>query len=577
MSTINVTNLSGRGGGTPNLPDGAVISGVATVTNLKPTNVNVSGAVTATTFDGSLKSTGTPTLGLGVTINSSGVNVSGVLTATTLYGDGSNLTGIAVTISPINYNPDVGGSPNIDTGIGITFNQAVIAGSGDIKIRQVGAAGTILESFGVGSSISISGGNFNFTPTSNFANDSVIFLDIPAGAFTSPDGSVSSVAIGYTFNTTAIGYALYSWGQNDNGELGQNNNGDSFRKSSPVQIPGTTWANVSRGTNDSSMMLSTKSDGTLWAWGNNDKGGLGQNSRVKYSSPVQVGSDTTWSGYDLDDNKLATGNKSGCLAIKTDGTLWSWGYDDYGQLGVNGQGTTYSSPVQIPGTTWAVCAMEYQIGGAIKTDGTLWVWGRNYYGELGQNSRAEFSSPVQIPGTTWSNIVCGAEFNLLSKTDGTLWVIGNNNYGQLGQNSPAPSGRSSPVQIPGTSWGEGIMAGKHIAGAVRTDGTLWTWGLNEAGQLGQGNGNYYSSPVQIPGTTWGKKSRESFCSYWSMHNVKTDGTLWGWGYNTSGQLGQNTSTQSNPNSPVQVGSDTQWNMIGGNPFTPVAVTRDTTP
>ena len=93
MSTINVTNLKGRGGSSPTLPDGAVISGVATVTN-----VSVSGAVTATTFDGSLKSTGTPTLGLGVTINASGVAVSGVLTATTFKGDGSNLTGVGVTI-----------------------------------------------------------------------------------------------------------------------------------------------------------------------------------------------------------------------------------------------------------------------------------------------------------------------------------------------------------------------------------------------------------------------------------------------------------------------------------------------
>ena len=117
MSTINVTNLSGRGGATPNLPDGAVISGVATVTNLKPTNVNVSGAVTATTvvattFDGSLKSTGTPTLGLGVTINSSGLVVSGVTTAgigsfTTVYGDGSNLTGVGGSIGVWYYNPPV--------------------------------------------------------------------------------------------------------------------------------------------------------------------------------------------------------------------------------------------------------------------------------------------------------------------------------------------------------------------------------------------------------------------------------------------------------------------------------------
>ena len=571
MSTIKVTNLSGRGGASPNLPDGAVVTGVATATTFSGT------------LDGSLKTTGTPTLGVGVTINASGVAISGVCTAgigsfTTLYGDGSNLTGIAVTISAINYNPDVGGNPNIDTGIGITFNQAVIAGSGDIKIRQVGAAGTIIESFGVGSSISISGGSFNFTPTSNLANDSVIFLDIPAGAFTSPDGSISSVAIGYTFNTTDIGYSLFSWGQNDNGELGQNTTGDATRKSSPVQIPGN-WANVSRGSNDSSSNLATRSDGSLWAWGNNVQGGLGQNNRTQYSSPVQVGSDTTWPVYDLDDNKLATFGASSSAAIKTDGTLWSWGYNDYGQLGHNQQGVSKSSPVQIHGggTTWKVVAVEYQTMAAIKTDGTLWVWGRNWNGELLKNNRTEYSSPTQVPGTTWSNIVGGAEFYLASKTDGTLWACGGNNYGQLGQNQPHPTRYSSPVQIPGTSWTDGIMAGKHISGAVRTDGTMWTWGLNEAGQLGQSNTTYYSSPVQLPGTTWGKKSRENFCSYWSMHNVKTDGTLWNWGYNTSGQLGQGDIALANFSSPKQVYSGTQWSLIGGNPFTPVAVIRDTTP
>ena len=154
MSTIKVNNLSGKGGATPNLPDGAVISGVATVTNLKPTNVNVSGAVTATTFDGSLKSTGTPTLGLGVTINSSGINVSGVLTATTFKGDGSSLTGVGESIAPWFYNPDVNDSEvDVSTGLGITFNKKVVAGSGTatLKIVNAGAAGTTIQSWGVSS------------------------------------------------------------------------------------------------------------------------------------------------------------------------------------------------------------------------------------------------------------------------------------------------------------------------------------------------------------------------------------------------------------------------------------------
>jgi hypothetical protein len=143
MSTINVTNLSGRGGATPNLPDGANITGVAT----------------ATSFDGNLKSTGTPTLGLGVTINSSGLAISGVATAgiisaTTLYGDGSNLTGVGESIAPWHYNPDVNDvvvTPQ--TGIGITFNKKILSGSGTatIKIVNAGVAGTTIQSWGVSS------------------------------------------------------------------------------------------------------------------------------------------------------------------------------------------------------------------------------------------------------------------------------------------------------------------------------------------------------------------------------------------------------------------------------------------
>ena len=143
MSTINVTNLSGRGGATPNLPDGANITGVAT----------------ATSFDGSLKSTGTPTLGLGVTINASGVAISGVCTAgivsaTTFYGSGSGLTGVGETIAPWHYNPDINDtSVTVGTGIGITFNKKVEAGSGTatLKIVNAGAAGTTIQSWGISS------------------------------------------------------------------------------------------------------------------------------------------------------------------------------------------------------------------------------------------------------------------------------------------------------------------------------------------------------------------------------------------------------------------------------------------
>ena len=142
MSTIKVTNLRGRNG-SPTLPDGAVVTGVAT----------------ATTFDGSLKTTGTPTLGLGVTINASGVAISGVCTAgivsaTTFYGSGSGLTGVGETIAPWHYNPDIKDTTvTVGTGIGITFNKKVEAGRGTatLKIVNAGAAGTTIQSWGVSS------------------------------------------------------------------------------------------------------------------------------------------------------------------------------------------------------------------------------------------------------------------------------------------------------------------------------------------------------------------------------------------------------------------------------------------
>ena len=143
MSDVSVDIIKNRSGEAPDLPSGANLSGVSTaatlqVTNLNPTHINASGVTTATTFSGSLKSTGTPTLGLGVTINSSGINISGVATAgivsaTTLYGDGSNLTGVAMSIAPISYNPDVTDtSVDKTTGIGITFTELIKAGSGNV-------------------------------------------------------------------------------------------------------------------------------------------------------------------------------------------------------------------------------------------------------------------------------------------------------------------------------------------------------------------------------------------------------------------------------------------------------------
>ena len=180
--------------------------------------------------------------------------------------------------------------------------------------------------------------------------------------------------------------------------------------------------------------------------------------------------------------------------------LWSWGTNTYGRLGQNNT-TEYSSPVQVPGTTWSSISGAYHTL-ATKTDGTLWSWGQNSNGQLGQNNQTTYSSPIQIPGTTWSSVSANIRsVSFATKTDGTLWSWGYNNFGQLGQNNR--TSYSSPIQIPGTTWSlvSASTGGQHSL-ATKTDGTLWAWGRNQFGKLGQNNTTYYSSPVQIPGTTW---------------------------------------------------------------------------
>ena len=209
----------------------------------------------------------------------------------------------------------------------------------------------------------------------------------------------------------------------------------------------------------------------LWAWGVNESGELGQNNRVWYSSPVQIPGN--WSS-------MSVGAK--CAAAIKSNELYVMGRNEYGRLGLNqSSNTRYSSPVQLPGSWSFVNHNEYATMG-IKTDGTLWTWGwggtNGEYGTLGQNNQTNYSSPVQIygGGSTWRHAACGELTTLATKTDGTLWGWGWNYQGNLGQNQNTSTSRSSPIQVgTDTTWG-GVGKAAQIYETylnVKTDGTLW--------------------------------------------------------------------------------------------------------
>lgn len=356
------------------------------------------------------------------------------------------------------------------------------------------------------------------------------------------------------------GPALWLWGVNNSAQLGDNT---MVSKSSPVQTVagGANWKQAAAGQYHAGAI---KVDGTLWLWGVNNSGALGDNSVVPKSSPVQtVAAGTTW-------KQLSCGAAfSG--AIKTDGSLWMWGNDSYGNLGDNSV-VSKSSPVQTvaAGTNWAQVACGQNHTAAVKVDGSLWLWGQNQYGQLGDNTIAPKSSPVQTvaAGTNWKQAACGNCVTAVIKTDGTLWTWGFNGDGTAGFSGQLGDGtttwRSSPVQTVagGTNWKQ--VAANGIAGlasaiaAVKTDGTLWLWGPNQYGELGDGTTTPKSSPVQTiaGGTNWKQVSVNPY----GIGAIKTDGTLWMWGNNANGKLGDNTNVAKS--SPVQtVAAGTTWKQV----------------
>jgi alpha-tubulin suppressor-like RCC1 family protein len=378
------------------------------------------------------------------------------------------------------------------------------------------------------------------------------------------------VAGGYN-HTTAIKTdgTLWTWGLNTSGQLGDNT---TISRSTPVTTfaGGTNWKQVAGGI---SHTAAVKTDGTLWTWGSNSNGPLGDNTTINRSTPVTTfAGGTNW--------KQVAGGNNHTAAIKTDGTLWTWGINTSGRLGDN-TATTRSTPVTTfaGGTNWKQVACGGTHTAAIKTDGTLWTWGFNSNGHLGDNTIINRSTPVTTfaGGTNWKQVACGQNHTAALNDDGTnkiLYLWGLNTSGQLGTNWISQDNQILQTFAGGTNWKQ-VAGGLSHTSAIKTDGTLWTWGLNTSGQLGDNTSVNRSTPVTTfaGGTNWKQVACGNNGS--DTAAIKTDGTLWTWGLNTSGQLGDNTSV--NRSTPVTTfAGGTNWKQVACGGVQTAAIKTDGT-
>jgi alpha-tubulin suppressor-like RCC1 family protein len=324
------------------------------------------------------------------------------------------------------------------------------------------------------------------------------------------------------------------FGENASGQLGD---GTTVDRNTPVSVTGlTSIISVSGGGDQlEAHSLALKSDGIVWSWGSNIYGGLGNGTTTNSLTPVQV---LVLTGV----SKISAGGWHS-VALKDDGTVWTWGWNSDGQLGI-GTLVDKNVPVQVNGLTGviAISAGTYHTL-ALKSDGTVWAWGDNISGQIGDGTTTDRTTPVQVTGLTGVTcIAAGRFFSLAVKSDGTVWTWGENLYGQLGNGTTTDS--HVPIQVSGLT---GITSATVATGAfhcmaVKNDGTIWAWGRNTYGNLGDGTVINRFTPVQMLDI-----SNATILAAGTNFSllVKGDGSFWGCGRNASGQLGDGTNLQRN--------------------------------
>ncbi|WPB80653.1 hypothetical protein KYC5002_16115 [Archangium violaceum] len=325
---------------------------------------------------------------------------------------------------------------------------------------------------------------------------------------------------------------LWAWGIASMGQFGDGTT--TTDRKVPAKMQGIS--NVKQVAPGFYHMAALKHDGTVWTWGYNGSGQLGDGTTTTRNTPGIV---PGLSGVVA----IAAGS-SFMLAVKNDGTVWAWGDNWTGPLG-DGTQTTRLSPVRVvglTGVTSVAAGVNHSV--ALKSDGTVWAWGRNMGGELGDGTATVRTTPVRAQGLT-GVVSIGASYwhTMAVKSDGTGWSWGDNRFGQVGDGTTTD--RYTPVQV--LSGVKAMSGGYGHTAAVKTDGTVWAWGYNNNGQLGNGTTTSSYAPVQVPGMSGVTTVATGGSAVYNTVVVKSDGSVWAWGSDntsSSGVLGDGVSSKS---------------------------------